>query len=102
MGEAGPQGVHQQQEMGGELQFHSHLTVLERTFASLKAHNLKVHMKGTYYISPVTAWGACLAAVYGVTQSRTRLKPLSSSSSTVLYLVVNEFIFLIKTKDRNF
>ena len=44
----------------------------------------------------------CLAAVYGVTQSRTRLKRLSSSSSTLLYLVVNEFIFLIKTKDRNF
>ena len=34
----------QQQEMEGKLQFHSHLTLMECMFASLKVHNLKVHM----------------------------------------------------------
>ena len=28
----------------GKLQFHSHLMLMECTFASLKVHNLKVHM----------------------------------------------------------
>ena len=35
---------HQQYEMEGKLQFHSHLTLMEHTFPSLKAHNLKVGM----------------------------------------------------------
>jgi len=34
----------QQQEMEGKLQFHSHLTLLEYTFTSLKVRNLKVCM----------------------------------------------------------
>ena len=34
----------QQQVMEGRLQFHSHLTLMEHTFTSLKVHNLKVHM----------------------------------------------------------
>jgi len=41
----------QQQETEGKLPFHSHLTVMERVSASLKALKLKIHMKGTYYIS---------------------------------------------------
>ena len=32
----------QQNEMEGKLQFHSHLTSMERTFPSLKVSNLKV------------------------------------------------------------
>ena len=34
----------QQQEMGGKLQYHSHLIPRKRTFASLKARSLKVRM----------------------------------------------------------
>ena len=35
---------HQQQEMEGKLQFYSHLTLMEHTFASLKVHNVKICM----------------------------------------------------------
>ena len=35
---------HQQQETEGKLQFHSSLSLMERIFASLKAHNLKICM----------------------------------------------------------
>ena len=38
----------QQQETEGERQFHSCLTLMERTFASLEVHNLKIHVWGTY------------------------------------------------------
>ena len=34
----------QQQEMEGKLPVHSLLTLMERTFASLKVYNLKVHI----------------------------------------------------------
>ena len=33
---------HQQQETEGKMQFHSCLTLTERTFESLKVHSLKV------------------------------------------------------------
>lgn len=35
---------HQQQETEGKMQFHSRLTLMERTFASIKVHSLKVCM----------------------------------------------------------
>ena len=37
----------EQQETEGKLQFHSRLTLMERTFASLKFRNLKARMQGT-------------------------------------------------------
>ena len=37
---------HQQQEMEGKLQFHLCLMLMERTFASLKVHNLKFVYRG--------------------------------------------------------
>ena len=46
----------QQQEIKGKLQFHSHLTLIECTFPSLKVRNLKVAMYGTYCVSLRGAW----------------------------------------------
>ena len=37
-------------EMEGKLQFHSHLTLMELTFTSLKVRNLKVCTVGLYCI----------------------------------------------------
>ena len=45
-----------QQEIKGKLQFHSHLTLIECTFASLKVRNLKVAMYVTYCVSLRGAW----------------------------------------------
>ena len=58
-------------------------------------------------------WGAWWAAVYGVTQSQTRLKRLSSSSSSILYwcfsfrlnslcIIDSSFIHLIRTDSNAF
>ena len=46
--------------------------------------------------------GACWAAVYGVTQSRTRLKQLSSSSSLLLptSVPISQFILPLLTAPR--
>ena len=44
--------------------------------------------------------GAWWAAVYGVTQSQTRLKRLSSSSSRLLYLLYRTKLFLFKNNDK--
>ena len=39
-------------------------------------------------------WGSLVAAVYGVTQSRTRLKWLSSSNNTTFYVYFSLFLIL--------
>ena len=41
----------QQKETDGKLQFHSRLMLIERMFASLKAHNLKVRVGDLLYYS---------------------------------------------------
>ena len=43
-------------------------------------------------------WGAWWAAIYGVAQSRTRLKQLSSSSSSNLYFLIKNFSLLQERK----
>ena len=55
-------------------------------------HSLEKEMEPTPVFLPGESqgWGAWWAAVCGVAQSRTRLKQLSSSSSQVVHITVEE------------